>query len=215
MNSMNFAQARANMVESQIRPNGITDTRIIEAMGAVPREDFVPDALRAVAYMDEDISIAPGRTLMEPMAFARLVQLAGIGPSDRLLHVGCGSGYGSAILSRLGKDVVALESDDGLAASASKLSGAHVHCGEPARGRAAEGPYDVIVVEGRIPEVPASLLQQLKDGGRLVAVVGDNAVSQAVLYTSSAGSFSSRTAFDASVAPLPGFAPRKKAAFVF
>jgi protein-L-isoaspartate(D-aspartate) O-methyltransferase len=212
---MNFAQARANMVESQIRPNGITDSRIIEAMGAVAREDFVPDALRAVAYMDEDIAIAPGRALMEPMAFARLAQLAAIAPHDRILHVGCGSGYGSAILSRLGKEVVALESDEGLAASASAVPGANVHRADLSGGRAADGPYDVIVVEGRIPEVPASLLQQLKDGGRLVAVVGDNAVSQAVLHTSSAGSFSSRTAFDASVAPLPGFAARKKAGFVF
>jgi protein-L-isoaspartate(D-aspartate) O-methyltransferase len=212
---MTFAQARANMVESQVRPNGITDQRIIEAMGAVPREDFVPESLRAVAYMDEDIAIAPGRALMEPMAFARLAQLAGIGPADRVLHLGCGSGYGSAILTRLGKEVVAVESDEGLAAVAAKLSGAEVHCADPATGRAADGPYDAIIVEGRIPEVPASLLQQLKDGGRLVAVVGENAVSQAVLHTRSAGSFSSRTAFDASVAPLPGFAARKKAAFVF
>ena len=153
--------------------------------------------------------------LEEEAVYSYTEYLADIDAGDKVLHIGCGSGYGSAILARLGKEVVAVEADEVLAAIAVKSSGAKVHHGDPAKGRAVDGPFDAILVEGRIPEVPASLLRQLRDGGRLVAVVGENSVSNAVLYTANAGTVSSRPAFDASVAPLPGFPARKELGFVF
>lgn len=213
---MNFAAARANMVESQIRPNGITDQRIVAAMGAVAREAFVPQAMAAVAYMDEDVPLAGGRWLMEPMAFARLVQLAGIMPADRVLHVGAATGYGTAVLARLAAHVTACEPDAVFASAAMvALAGQNVANASVEPVATAKGLFDVIVVEGRVAEVPGTLVQQLADGGRLVAVVGVNAVSPAMLYVNSNGSISSRAAFDASVAVLPGIAPSKAAAFVF
>lgn len=219
-----FAAARLNMIESQVRPNGITDHRIIAAMAGLAREDFVPASRRAVAYMDGDVALGEtgqgrnGRYLIEAMAFARLVHLAAIRPSDRILHVGAATGYGSAVLAQIGVSVTALECDADLAGRArTNLAGAagvSVVEGALAEGWTQGAPYDVIVVEGRIPEVPASLLGQLADGGRLVAVVGEGEVAKAQLVTVSGASAAMRNAFDASVAALPGFT-RKKPAFVF
>lgn len=219
-----FSAARVNMIESQVRPNGITDHRIIAAMAALAREDFVPASRRAVAYMDGDVPLSEtgqgrsGRYLIEAMAFARLVHLAAIRAEDRILHIGAATGYGSAVLARLGAAVVALESDAGLVAQArQRLAGlGHVTVAE---GALADGwkqgaPFDVILVEGRIAEVPAALLAQLADGGRLVAVVGETEVAKAQVITVSGKTAAVRSAFDATVAALPGFA-KKKAAFVF
>ena len=222
---LNFEAARANMVESQVRPNGITDPRILEAMISIAREDFVPHDRRSVAYMDGDILIteekhggAP-RYLMEPMIFARLVQLAEIGDDDKVLHIGCGRGYGTAVLSRIAKSVTAIDEDARLAALAgSKLkelgvANATVEMRQHAGGDAAHGPYDVILIEGRVPVVPSALFDQLKEGGRLVAVVGNDVLSRAMFFRRD-GSIGSRTAFDASVQQLPGIvAPQ--AGFVF
>ena len=219
-----FAAARLNMIESQVRPNGITDHRIIAAMASLAREDFVPAWRRAVAYMDGDVALGDagqgreGRYMIEAMAFAKLVHLAAIKAQDRILHVGAATGYGSAVLAQLGASVTALESNADLAAKARKnlegRPGIAVAEGALADGWKPAAPYDVIVVEGRIAEVPASLLGQLADGGRLVAVVGDGEVAKAQLVTASGTSAAVRSAFDASVAALPGFT-RKKPAFVF
>jgi len=114
----NYSTARLNMVESQVRPNRVTDQRIIDAMADIPREVFVPKRLQAVAYIDEDIEIAPGRFIMEPMVLARMLQTADIGSDDVVLEIGCGTGYGTAVLSRLAGTVVSLESDEALAAEA-------------------------------------------------------------------------------------------------
>lgn len=219
-----YAAARENMIESQVRPNGITDHRIIEAMAGLPREDFVPQSRKSVAYMDEDVPLTgagPGkgaRYLIEAMAFARLVHLAEIRPSDRILHVGAATGYGSAVLSKLGAAVTALESDAGLAALARRnLAGCGnvtVAEGPLEEGRRAGAPFDVILVEGRIAEIPAALTGQLADGGRLVAVVGESAVAKAQVVTMSGKAAALRSAFDATVAPLPGFS-KKRPVFVF
>jgi len=219
-----FSVARENMIESQVRPNGITDHRIIAAMAGLSREDFVPASRRAVAYMDEDVPLTetgsgkPGRYLMEAMAFARLVQLAEVRPSDKVLHVGAASGYGSAVLAQLGQQIVALESDPGLAAAArANLAGfANVSVAEGglADGCKGSGPYDVIVIEGQVEEVPQALLAQLADGGRLVAVSGEAAMGRAKVWTRSGEAFAVRPGFDASVAALAGFA-KKRPAFVF
>jgi protein-L-isoaspartate(D-aspartate) O-methyltransferase len=222
---LNFEAARTNMVESQVRPNGITDTRILEAMISIAREDFVPADRRSVAYMDGDILIsgevhkgAP-RYLMEPMVFARLVQLAEIGEDEKALHVGCGSGYGTAVLARLAKSVTAIDEDAAFVALAAStlrrqaVGNATVETHPHAAGDAKRGPYNVILIEGRVPVVPSALLDQLKEGGRLVAVVGSDELARAMLYRRN-GSIGSFAAFDASAQQLPGIvAP--PAGFVF
>jgi protein-L-isoaspartate(D-aspartate) O-methyltransferase len=219
-----YTLARENMIESQVRPNGITDHRIIDAMAGLAREAFVPDSRRPVAYVDEDIPLTDGaggeprRFLVEAMAFARLVQLAEIKAEDKVLHVGAASGYGTAVLARMAGQVVAVESDGGLASQArERLAGSGnvtVVEGPLGEGCKAEAPYDVILIEGRVGEIPQALIAQLGDGGRLVTVVGEGDVGKAEVLTRSGGSVAVRQAFDASIAPLPGFA-RRRPAFVF
>ena len=221
---IDFTVARLNMVESQVRPNGITDRRIIAAIELLPREDFVPASRRDVAYMDEDVALDPAdraqgpRALIEVMAFARLLQHAAIRPEDKVLVVGAETGYGAAVIARLAASVVALESDPGLAALARKnlagLANVKLVEGTLAAGVAADQPYDVILLEGRAEEVPSSLLDQLADDGRLVAVVGETEIAHACVYSKSNGAVAVRQVFDASVTALPGFR-KKKPAFVF
>ena len=210
-----FATARLNMIESQIRPNGITDGRVIKAMSAVPREIFVPAENQCVAYMDEDVSLgetAEGvkRYLMEPMAFARLVQLAGIGPEDFVLDIGCASGYSIAVLAHLAQSAIAIEEDPDLAAQAIdnlselELSNVAILNSAHAEGCADQAPFDAIVISGQVPEVPQNLLDQLKDGGRLVAIIGDGPLARARLFTRHGDTFASREEFDATVPQLPG-----------
>jgi protein-L-isoaspartate(D-aspartate) O-methyltransferase len=213
-----FAVQRQNMVESQVRPNGITDPRVIDAMAAVPREFFVPAERRALAYMDEDVLVAitpdgAHRWLMEPMTFARLLQLAEIRPGDVVLDVGCSTGYSTAVIAALAESVIAVEEDAVLAEAATTrlgelgITNAAVVNAPHAAGLASEAPFDVILINGRVPSLPRPLLEQLKDGGRLVAVVGETAVSPAIVCTRNGDAFSSRAQYDASVAPLPGFPP--------
>ena len=220
----NFSAARVNMVESQVRPNGITDRRIIDAMAAIAREEFVPESRRDIAYVDEDIEVAPAgggnpaRSLIEAMAFARLVQLAGVKPTDKVLLVGAGTGYGAAVVSRLAAQVVALEDDARLTAIARKALGgcANVKLVEAplAGGCKAEGPFDAIIFEGRVGEVPEALFADVAEGGRVVAVVGEHDVAKAHVWTTAGKLHTLRLAFDASIAGLPGFEKRRPA-FVF
>lgn len=204
-----FAELRTKMVDGQIRTTDVTDPAILDAMFSVPREAFVDENRRALAYIDEDIEIAPARYLMEPSPFAKLVQLAEITPADRVLDVGVGTGYSTAILSRLAASVVALESDPGLAERARTLladaANVSVVTGKLNEGHAASGPYDVILIEGAVEELPESLLSQLREGGRLVAVQGYGNAGLARLHLKTAGSITSRRAFNAAVKPLPGF----------
>ena len=214
----NFAAARHNMVESQVRPNGITDHRIIDAMAQVRREDFVPTERKTIAYLDEDVQLKEGRFLIEPMAFARMIHMALIKPTDKVLVVGAGTGYGARVIAMLAKSVVALESDpDLLALARGFLAGTgnvEVVEGGLAAGHGPGASYDVIIIEGRIAAVPESLFAQLANEGRIVAAVGNTDVSKMQIATLTDGHRSSRSAFDVSVAPLPGFVV-EKAAFVF
>lgn len=214
------AQQRMNMVESQVMTSDVTDRRILQAMREVPREHFVPSTLQALAYMDEAVPLtaaAPGasrRWLMAPRVLAKLLQLAVIGPEDRVLDVGTGTGYSAALLSRMAGSVVGVESDSALAAAARAnlealtCQNASVVEGELAAGCPDEGPYDAIVLEGAIVTVPEALLDQLKDGGRMVAVVrqGDG-LGKATIWRRLGRSLDSRTAFDAAAPALPGFEP--------
>lgn len=217
---MNFATARKNMVENQIRTNRVTDSRLIDALDMVPRERFVPETLRGVAYFDGEVELGSGRKLMGVLVFARLLQAAEIKPSEIVLDVGCGTGYSASVLARLASTVVALESDAALAARAgallSELGGDNVAMvsGPLAAGDAAHGPYDVIVLEGEVSHVPDALKKQLAPGGRLVAVIqAGESIGRATLIRNVAGTLSSLTLFDAKVATLPGF--EKQPGFVF
>ncbi|WP_445678593.1 protein-L-isoaspartate O-methyltransferase family protein [Radicibacter daui] len=214
-----FAQARMNMIEGQIRPNKVTDSRIVDAMAVVPREKFLPEAQRGFAYIDEDIACAPGRHLIEPMVLARLLQAASIGASDVVLDIGCGSGYSLAVISHLASTVVGIESDEALAARAQTLIGeleitnAAVVKGDLQRGYPEQAPYNVIVLAGAVSEVPQSLLGQLAEGGRLVTVVRKGLVGHAVLFERVGKNVSRRELFDAGTPIVPGF--EAKPAFVF
>lgn len=209
--SIDFAELRARMVDSQLRTTDVTEPAILDAMGALPRELFVDEKRRSLAYLDEDLQIAPGRYLMEPSPLAKLLQLAGILSTDRVLDVGTGTGYSAAVLSRLAASVVALESDQSLAASArealSRTGAANVEVvvGPLASGHAAGAPYDVIVLQGAVDTLPDSLTAQLGNGGRLVAVEGRGNAGIAKVYLNSGGVITGRRAFNAALKPLSGF----------
>ena len=222
---IDFAELRRGMVDGQVRTNDVTDHRIIAAMLEIPRERFVPASLKSLAYIDDDLQIraagsgAVPRFLLEPMILARLVQLADIEAGEHVLDVGAGTGYSSALLSRLAQQVVALEEDPDLAAAATStladlgVDNVAVMQGPLAAGWASEAPYDCILLNGAVDEVPAALFAQLKEGGRLIAVVGGGGAGRAGVFTKVAGQPSERIAFNAAVPALPGFeAPQR---FVF
>jgi protein-L-isoaspartate(D-aspartate) O-methyltransferase len=218
--AIDYHSARLNMVDSQIRPNKVSDPAIIAAMLSVPRERFVPAALRGIAYVDEDIPLGGARYLMEPMVLGRLLQVAAITPDDAVLDVGCGSGYASAVMARLARNVVALEEDPALARQAVALLGElalpnfAVVEGKLAAGCPSRGPYDVILLDGAVAAIPPAIAEQLANGGRLVTVVqGNPGMGKAVLMTRVDGAFGQRTIFDAWTPMLPGFAAQP--GFVF
>ena len=169
-----MSDAIKSMIEGQIRPNKVTDARVIEAFEAVPRDAFVPKAKREVAYLDEDLEVAKGRYIMEPMVLARLVEAAQVTPEDVILDIGCTSGYSTAILARLGNVVVGLEEDEQLAGTAEAalevldIENAAVITGRLCEGVASQGPYQVIFINGAVEEIPAKITEQLVEGGRLV-----------------------------------------------
>jgi protein-L-isoaspartate(D-aspartate) O-methyltransferase len=216
---VDFAQARRTMVDGQVRTSDVTDLRLIAAMLEVPREQFVPAARRPVTYLDIDVPVDGARALLKPMVLAKLLQAAGITQSESVLDVGCATGYSTAVLSRLGGTIVALEEEVALARIAGEtlaalgVSNVSVVSGPLGEGWKRGAPYDVIVVEGASEVVPAALLAQLKDGGRLIAVIGSGPMGKATIYRKSGDSATGQTLFDATAPLLPGFA--KPAAFVF
>ena len=214
-----YAVQRTNMVESQVRPSDMTDRRVIRAMLALPRERFVPADRQSIAYMDEQVRVAPGRALLAPRVLAKMLQAAEIGDNAVVLDVGCATGYSSAVIARFTQTVVALEQDTGLARTATEtlaglgIDNVAVVTGDLAAGVAAEGPFDAILVNGAIAEIPRGLLDQLKDGGRLIAIRSEGALSRAVVHRRRGMAFDASLAFDANGPMLPGF--ERRAAFVF
>ena len=208
-----FAAARRHMVDGQVRTADVTDLRLISAMQEVAREHFVPPAAAALAYSDLDVPVGDGalasRRLLKPMVFAKLIQAVDLTATDRVLDVGCATGYGTAVLARIAGQVVALEQDAGLAKTAratlASLPNVSVVSGPLTEGWVQGAPYDVVVLEGATEVAPHALCRQLKDGGRLVCVLGSGPGSKAMLYRRSGDEVGGRPIFDASAAVLPGF----------
>ncbi len=218
-----FAEARRNMVDRQVRPADVTDLRIIAAMLDVPRERFAPGR-EAIAYLDVDLPVASAgagvvRALLKPMVFAKLIQAAEIGPAEHVLDVGCATGYSSAVLAHLAGSVVALEEDAALAAEArtnlAALTSPNVTVASAplAGGYETGAPYDVILIEGACEVVPEALCRQLRENGRLVALVGTASMAKATIYRAVMGRVTAQPLFDAAGPALPGFA--RPPAFVF
>ncbi len=217
---VDYTESRWNMVESQIRTNKVTDPALLAVMANLPRECFVPEPLRGIAYVDEDIPLGKGRYLMEPMVLARLLQTAAVHPEDVVLDVGCATGYSTAVLARLANTVVAVESDPELAAQATGtlaelgIDNAVVVEGSLREGYPKQAPYDVIFIGGAVPEIPRVIADQLAEGGRLVTVVAEEgAVGRGTLMIRSGGVLSDRPVFDAATPPLPEFS--REPGFVF
>lgn len=217
---MDFAAARQNMVESQIRTNRVTDPLVIRALAETPREIFVPKPMRGFAYVDDDLDIGNGRYLMEPLVLARLLQGAAIKPTDVVLNIGDATGYTTAIISRLAQTVVALEFDPEWTARAGAcltelgIDNAAMVQGPLDVGYPAQAPYDVIVFSGAVGEIPGGICRQLVDGGRLVAVVSaGGGPGRGTLIVRAGDTFSSRPLFDAATPLLPGFG--RKPVFAF
>lgn len=210
---MDYIAARRNMVESQIRPNRVSDERVVAAMSDLPREIFVPKPVMGLSYIDEAIAIGEGRYLMEPMVTARLLQAATIGSDDVVLDVGCGTGYVSALLAGLASTVVGLECDPALAEAArenmsqQEFNTVTIVEGPLEAGHADMAPYDVIFVNGAVPHDPETLTGQLADGGRLVVVLTPEGspMGKGILFTMVDGVLSRRDVFDAGTPSLPGF----------
>lgn len=216
-----FALARRNMVDGQLRPNRVNNAQLLAVVGELPRERFLPDGMKSVAYSDEDVPLGNGRFLMEPMVLARLIQTLQAGPGDKALVVASGRGYGAALLARLVKSVVAVESDAGLAGSADQtikalgLGNVTLVTAQAEAGVAGSGPYDVILIEGSVRQIPPAILDQLAEGGRLVTVLAGapGALGVAQLVVKEGGVTSGRPLFDAGTPVLPGFAPPARFTF--
>jgi protein-L-isoaspartate(D-aspartate) O-methyltransferase len=219
-----FATARQKMVDGQVRTSDVTDSRILDAMLALPREEFVPADKRALAYLDLDLDVAAAgaakRFLVKPVLTAKLLQAAELGATDNVLVVGAATGYAAAIAARLAAKVTATESDAALCAKGKDILGklgldgnVTFKAAEAALGDAAAAPYDAIILNGASEIMPQSLCAQLKEGGRLLGVFAITQPSRALIVTHSHGDFGNRTLFDAAAPLLPGL--ERLPAFVF
>lgn len=207
-----FAERRRMMVDTQIRPSDVTKFPIIDAMLAVPREDFVADADREAAYADQNLDLGNGRCLLEPRSLAKILDALDLQPDELVLDVACGLGYSSAVAGRMAQMVIAVEEDADLASEAQSIlsdTGADnvvVHEGPLAEGAAEHGPYDVILLQGGVEKIPANLLEQLKDGGRVASLFMEGALGEVKIGYKSGDQISWRFAFNAGAPVLPGFA---------
>jgi protein-L-isoaspartate(D-aspartate) O-methyltransferase len=219
--SPDYTQARQNMVESQLRPNGVKEPRLLAAISAAPRELFVPSTLVGIAYLDENIPLISGRSMMQPMILAKLIQALEIKATDRVLDLACATGYSTLVLSGLSDKVVGVEPDSLLLQEAERNVAAYaagrasIRAGAPVEGCGVDAPFDAILVNGSVEFLPEILFQQLAEGGRLVAVMRHHDpayfahTGQARLYRKIQGEISWVSLFDAAIAPAPGFtAPR-------
>lgn len=217
-----FTAARRAMIDGQLRTNSVIDHALLDAFQAIPRERFVPAAWQALTYAEAAIPLnetGDDRQMLEPMVLGRMIQAAEITSEDIVLDIGCGSGYAAAVMARLAGAVVALEQDENLARRAGATLASLEHSnvvvvqGPLNEGHQTEGPYDVILVEGAVEEVPSALKHQLKEGGRLIAILGKGRAARVMLYRRLGEDLSGSSVFDAAAPMLPGFA--EPAAFAF
>lgn len=207
-----FSLARRAMVDNQLRPEGVTDRGVLAAMSSVERERYVPEEARALAYFDRPLKIAKGRAMMPPAALGQLLSALGPRPGERALVVGSGTGYSAALLRSIGLEVTALEADKSLAELAGE-AGIETIVGELDMGWAKGAPYDLILIDGAAEEIPAALIKQLRDGGRLAGAIVERGVSRLVIGRASGGALGLRSIADAEVGALPGF--ERPRAFTF
>jgi protein-L-isoaspartate(D-aspartate) O-methyltransferase len=217
---LDFTDARNRMVDSQVRPNKVTDPRIIAAMRRLPRERFLPPQLAARAYVDEDVPLGGGRYLIEPMVIARLAQLTAAAAGERALVIAAGTGYGAALLAACGARVIALEDDASLQAIANRVlpdlaPSVSLVTGPMTAGWSHAAPYDVILIEGAVQQIPPEIGDQLhQQSGRLVTVyAGSERLGQAVLAEATPAGLRTRPMFDCATPPIPSF--RQSPGFVF
>jgi protein-L-isoaspartate(D-aspartate) O-methyltransferase len=216
---VNTALQRKNMVESQIRTSDVTDRRITAAMTDIPRELFLPPNLASLAYSDESLTIAAGRELLPPRVLAKLIQLAEFEPTDTVLVIG-EAGYAAALVAQFTGKVAALLPDDEsaerarVAFAASGTTNAVAVTGPAASGWMADAPYDAVLIEGGIEQIPESLKSQIRRNGRLVAVATNGRIGRAVVFHSRTDMFTRRDDFQATALPLAGFRETRPA-FVF
>lgn len=207
-----FATRRVTMVDNQVRTQDVTRFPIIAAMLDVPRERFVPASQREIAYLGESLEIAPGRVLLEPRTFAKMLEILAIGLADSVLHVGAGMGYGTAVIAQLAQFVAALESDEDLATHAEDAlreaggDNAAVFRAALKAGVPSAGPYDAILIEGGVELIPDAITQQLKEGGRIAAIFMEGPLGEVRLGVKRDGRLSWRAMFNATAPVLPGFA---------
>ena len=210
-----FAARRTMMVDTQVRPSDVTKFPIIEAMLTIPREEFVPATQRETAYLGENLDIGEGRVLLEPRTLAKLLDALNISNDELVLDIGSAMGYSSAVIARMAEAVVAVEENEALSSEAQEaLSGAGtdnviLHSGPLADGAAQHGPYDVIVIEGAVEAIPAALIDQLKEGGRIGCLFQEGALGEARIGLKQSGVLSWRMAFNAGAPLLPGFLTEK------
>ncbi len=215
-----FDDARKCMVDSQIRPNRVTDSRVLTAMRSLPRELFLPPGVQALAYADEDVPLGNGRFLMEPMVFAKLLQAAALRDNERVLVVGAGTGYGAAVLAACGCRVTALEEDPALltmaaATLAVQAPNVTLVSGPLSAGWPSQAPYDLVLIEGAVPEIPATLAAQThQETGRIMAVIATaGRTTRAVIAEATSVGLGISPLFDCATPVIPSL--RKAPAFVF
>ena len=212
---MDIEQARFNMIEQQIRPWDVLDPDVLQLLSLVRREDFVPASVRALAFTDTELPLGKGRKALAPKVEAKLLQELQVQPHERVLELGTGNGYLTALLAHRAAEVVSVDSDADLLEQARSalrrlgLTRTELVEGDPLQGHVARGPYDAIVLTGSVPEVPAALLAQLKPQGRLIAIVGQEPVMRATRY---AGGVATEL-FDTLAPRLPGV--REPSSFAF
>ena len=207
-----YSLARRAMVDSQLRPEAVTDRGVLAAMAAVERERFVPESAKALAYFDRPLPLTKDRAMMPPAALGRLLSELAPRAGERALVVGSGTGYSAALLQAIGLGAVALESDEALAASA-REAGIETVSGALADGWKGSAPYDIILLDGAVEEIPATLIKQLSADGRLAGAIVDRGVTRLVVGRAAGGSLGLRTLADADVDILPGF--ERPRAFTF
>jgi protein-L-isoaspartate(D-aspartate) O-methyltransferase len=205
----NFEQMRRAMVDSQLRTTAVNDPRVVAAMGEVPRERYVPAAQAAIAYLDTALAIAPGRSIPAPMILGRLLTEARVKPTDRVLVVGANTGYAAAVLATLAGSVIALEEDASLMAEASLPAQVTPVSGPLTAGWPDAAPYDLILFDGAVEQVPPAIVAQLVDGGRIAAPIVENGITRLAIGRKAGSAFGMITFADAEAPALPGFEVRK------